>query len=135
MEVSVHIALGYELFGKNQFLEAIREFERAIKLNPRNSLAHYRLGEVFFEQANTQSAGNAFRDALNGELQPKWIEPMSHLHLGKIYDMLGERQRALAEYQRVINAKDNTFGAVDDADKYSKEPFAKKSTVMDKPER
>ncbi|MBI3939471.1 MAG: tetratricopeptide repeat protein [Acidobacteria bacterium] len=135
MEVAVHIALGYELFHKNQFLEAIREYERAIKLNPRSSLAHYRLGEVFFEQANTQSGGNAFRDALNGDLQPKWVESMSHLHLGKIYDMLGERQRALAEYQRVINAKDNTFGAVDDADKYSKGPFTKKSTVMDRPER
>lgn len=135
MEVSVHIALGYELFGKNQFLEAIREYERAIKLNPRNSLAHYRMGEVFFEQANTQSAGNAFRDALNGDLQPKWVESMSHLHLGKIYDMLGERQRALAEYQRVINAKDNTLGAVDEADRYSKDAFAKKSTVMDKPDR
>ncbi|HEY3128925.1 MAG TPA: tetratricopeptide repeat protein [Acidobacteriota bacterium] len=134
MEVAVHIALGYELFQKNQFLEAIREYERAIKLNPRSSLAHYRLGEVFFEQANTQSAGNAFRDALNGDLQPKWVESMSHLDLGKIFDMLGERQRALAEYQKVLNAKDNTFGAVDEADRYSKEAFTKKSTIMDKPD-
>jgi tetratricopeptide (TPR) repeat protein len=134
MEVSVHIALGYELFQKNQFLESIREYERAIKLHPRSSLAHFRLGEVFFEQLNTQSAGNAFRDALNGDLQPKWTEPLSHLYLGKIFDILGERERALAEYQKVINAKDNTLGAVDQAEKYSKEPFTKKSTIMDKPE-
>ncbi|MBI4456269.1 MAG: tetratricopeptide repeat protein [Acidobacteria bacterium] len=134
MEVAVHVALGYELFQKNQFLEAIREYERAIKLNPRSSLAHYRLGEVFFEQANTQSAGNSFRDALNGDLQPKWVEPTSHLQLGKIFDMLGERQRALAEYQKVINAKDNTFNAVEEAEKYSREPFTKKSTIMDKPD-
>ncbi len=134
MEVAVHIAIGYELFQKNQFLEAIREYERAVKLNPRGSLAHFRLGEVYFEQANTQSAGNSFRDALNGDLQPKWVESMSRLYLGKIFDMLGERQRALAEYQKVLNAKDNTFGAVDEADKYSKEPFTKKTTIMDKPD-
>ncbi|MBI2821646.1 MAG: tetratricopeptide repeat protein, partial [Acidobacteria bacterium] len=135
MELAVHIALGYELFQKNQFLEAVREYERATRLNPRSSLAHYRLGEVFFEQANTQSASNAFRDALNGDLQPQWVEPMSRLHLGKIFDILGERQRALAEYQKVINAKDNTFSAVEEAEKYSREPFTKKSTVMDGPER
>ncbi|HEY2934461.1 MAG TPA: tetratricopeptide repeat protein [Acidobacteriota bacterium] len=135
MEVSVHIALGYEFFQRNQFLEAIREYERATKLNPRSSMAHYRLGEVFFEQFNTNSAGQAFRDALNGDLQPKWVEPLSRLHLGMIFDMLNERQRALAEYQKVINAKDNSFGAVDQAEQYSKEPFTKKTTIMDKEDK
>ena len=37
-----------------------------------SSLAHYRMAEVYFLQQNWQSAANEFREALNGDLEPKW---------------------------------------------------------------
>ena len=57
--------------GKGQFVEAIRAYENALKLNPRRSLRHFRLAEVFFEQFNLQAAANSFRDALNGDKDPE----------------------------------------------------------------
>ena len=48
MRILVHIALGEEHRGLGDFVGAIREYEKASKLNPRSSLAHYRLGAVFF---------------------------------------------------------------------------------------
>jgi hypothetical protein len=32
------------------------------------------MGEIHFQQGNFQSAANEFREALNGDLQPPWIE-------------------------------------------------------------
>lgn len=129
-QVAVHIALGDELRRKAEFGEAIRFYEKAKGLNPRSSLAHYRLGELFFEQHNYSSAANSFRDALNGDLKPDWVETWTHIYLGKIFDVLGERQRAMAEYQKAINTKIDYNGAQEEAAKYLKEPYSKPRSVI-----
>src|SRR5580658_2139826 len=67
--------------------------------NPRSSLAHYRLSEAYLQQKNYQSAANEFREALNGDLDPAWIEASSHLQLGKIFDASGQHDRALNEFR------------------------------------
>ncbi len=51
-----------------------------------------------FYQKNYQAAANAFRSALGGDLDPKWVEVWSHIYIGKIYDLLGQRERAVNEY-------------------------------------
>jgi len=43
-------------------------------VNRYSSLAHFRIAEVFFLQRNYQAAANEFREALNGDLEPKWTE-------------------------------------------------------------
>lgn len=129
-QVAVQVALGEEFREKGEFAEAIRSFEKARTLNPRSSLAHYRLGELFFEQHNYSSSANSFRESLNGDLKPEWVQTWTHIHLGKIYDILGERQRAMAEYQKAINTKVDYNGALAEAEKYLKEPFSKPRTVI-----
>jgi len=57
-------------------------------------------------------------------LDPKWIEVWSHLELGKIFDVSGQRDRALNEYQRALQTNDNTQGALDEANRYIQKPFA-----------
>ena len=69
-------------------------------MNRNSSLAHYRIAEVFFLQNNYQSAANEFREALNGDLEPKWTEVWSHINLGKIFDITGQRERAVNEYKQ-----------------------------------
>lgn len=125
LKVSVHIAKGRRLFERGEFVEAIREFNEAIRLDPRSSLAHFYLAETFYEQWNNQAAANSFRDALNGDLKPKWVEVWSYIYLGKIFDILGQRERARAEYNKAINTKDDTFGAQAEAQKYLNQPFAR----------
>ena len=124
MRIAVHVALGEEYQELKEFLPAIREYEKATQLNPRTSIAHYRLGEVFFEQRNLSTAANSFRDALNGDRKPDWVETWIHIYLGKIYDVLGQRQRALAEYQKAFNTKVDYNGAQAEAQKYLKETYS-----------
>jgi tetratricopeptide (TPR) repeat protein len=128
LRVASAIAKGDELRRLGEPTEAIAEFQKAIELNKRSSLAFYRIGESFFEQRSYNSAANSFREALNGDLDPRWIEVWCHLNLGKIYDVLGQRERALAEYQKASDTNDNTQGAQELAQKYIQEPFKYEGT-------
>ncbi len=128
--IGVQVALGDDYRRKGEFTSAIRAYEKAKGIDLRSSVAHFRLGEVFFEQHNYSSAANSFRDALNGDLKPEWVETWIHIYLGKIYDVLGERQRALAEYQKAINSKIDYKGAQGEARKYKKTPYSKPDSVL-----
>lgn len=130
MQVAVHVSLGEEYKQKGEFVSALEEFERAISLDARNSLAHFRRAEVYFEQHSYSNAADSFREALNGDLSPDWVETWSHIYMGKIYDILGQRQRALAEYQKAINSGVDFNGAQAEAQKYKEEPFTKPSEVI-----
>lgn len=130
LQTSVKLSLGNDLKAKGDFVGAIRAYEAALKLDPRRSLAHFRLAEVFYEQFNLQSSANSFRDALNGDKEPKWIEVWCYIYLGKIYDILGQRQRAMAEYTKAINTKDDTNGAQAEANKWLAVPFTRERTTI-----
>ena len=66
-------------------------------------------------QRNYQSAANSFRDALRGDGDPKWTEVWSHIHLGYIFDVTGQRDRAVNEYRLAVQTNDNTQGAINEA--------------------
>ncbi|HSR70633.1 MAG TPA: M1 family aminopeptidase [Acidobacteriota bacterium] len=127
----VHIALGDEFLRQGEFVAAIAEYERAKAEDPRSSLVHHRLGEVYFRQQSYNLAANSFRDALNGDLEPEWVETWTHIYLGKIYDVLGQRQRALAEYQKAVNSGIDYRGAQAEAQKYIKSPYSKPSNFIE----
>jgi tetratricopeptide (TPR) repeat protein len=130
MRVAVHVALGEEYRATGDYVTAIREYEKAKQLNPRSSLTHFRLGEVFFEQQNLSTAANSFRDTLNGDLSPEWIETWAHIYLGKIYDILGQRQRAMAEYQKAINTRSDYNGAQAEAQQHLGKAFTKPQILL-----
>jgi aminopeptidase N len=130
MRVSVAIAIGDEYREAAEFVSALEEYDKAARLNPRSSLAHFRLGQTFFEQHSYSNSANSMRDSLNGDLKPEWVETWAHIFLGKIYDILGQRQRARAEYQKAINTGNDYDGAQAEAAKYLDEPFNKPSAVL-----
>ena len=117
------IAKGDELRRMGEYTAAIKQYQEAIGLKKRSSLAFFRIGEVFLEQRSTQSAANSFREALNGDLDPQWIEVWCYVNLGKIFDMAGQRDRALNEYQKALDTNDNTQGAQQVAQKHIEEPY------------
>lgn len=126
VRVAVAIRRGEQFAELGEFGDALKEYQRALDVNRTSSLAHYRVGEVFFLQNNYQSAANEFREALNGDLEPKWTEVWSRINLGKIFDITGQRERAVNEYNLAIRTKDNTQGAQEEAAKYLKQPFERK---------
>lgn len=129
MRVAVAIRRGEQFAEMSEFNEALKEYQKALEVNRNNSLAHYRIAETFFLQNNFQAAANEFREALNGDLEPKWTEVWAHINLGKIFDVTGQRERALNEYELAMRTKDNTQGALEEAAKYRKQPFERPKRV------
>lgn len=98
-------------FGQDSPAEAELRLRKELERNPRNSLAHFRLGELLSEQRNFQSAANEFREALNGDTHPQWIDTWAHINLGEIFDTTNQRDRAVRQYQLAAATSDNTGGA------------------------
>jgi hypothetical protein len=128
VRVAVAIRKGEQLAEVSEFAEALKEYQKALEVNRNSSLAHYRVAEVFFLQNSYQSAANEFREVLNGDLEPKWTEVWAHINLGKIFDVTGQRERAVSEYNQAIRTKDNTQGALEEAAKYVREPYKRQVT-------
>ena len=105
------VARGESLAQLGKYFEAIQEYQKALDVQPTYSLAHFRMGEAMFYQKNYQAAANAFRSALGGDGNPKWTEVWGHIYIGKIYDLLGQRERAVNEYSLAQHTRDDTAGA------------------------
>ncbi len=128
MQVRVSILRGQQLVAEGDTSGALAEYQKALTANPNSSLASYRIGEVLFNQKNYQAAANAYRDALRGDDEPKWTEVWSHIALGKIFDVTGQRDRAVNEYRQAVQTNDNTQGAVNEARKYLQQPYKRPDT-------
>ena len=126
LRVRASIARGEGLVAQGKFYDAIQEYQHALDLQPNNSLAHFRLAEAMFYQKNYQAAANAFRSALDGDLGAdyRWVEVWSHIYIGKIYDLTGQRERAVNEYSKAQHLKDDTGGAQAEAERYLKKPYS-----------
>jgi aminopeptidase N len=120
------IARGEDLAESGRFYDAVAQYQRALSIQPGRPLANFRMGEAFFYQKNYQAAANAFREALQTVPEPseKWTEVWSHIYLGKIFDMLVQRERAVNEYSKAKQTNDNTGGAQEVAEGYLKKAYS-----------
>jgi tetratricopeptide (TPR) repeat protein len=123
LAVRVAVLRGQQLVAQGDLNGALAEYQKALDSNKASSLAAYRIGEVFFMQRNYQSAANSFRDALRGDADPRWTEVWSHIHLGYIFDVTGQRERAVNEYRLAVQTNDNTQGAVNEARARMQTPY------------
>ncbi len=123
MQVRVSILKGQQLVAQGDLSAALGEYQKALTANSSSSLASYRIGEVLFTQRNYQASANAYRDALRGDDDPRWTEVWSHIQLGKIFDLTGQRDRAVNEYRQAVQTNDNTQGALNEARAYLKGPY------------
>jgi aminopeptidase N len=128
LEVRVAILRGQQLAAQGDNGGALAEYQKALKANPQSSLASYRIGELLFSMRNYQASVNAYRDALNGDGEPKWTEVWSHIAVGKIFDLTGQRDRAIQEYRQAVQTNDNTAGALNEARHWIQSPFKRPDT-------
>lgn len=123
LKLRASIVRGQGLTQQGDLAGALSEFNKALEASKNSSLAHYRIAEVFYVQKNYQASANAYRESLNGDGEPRWTEVWSHLQLGKIFDVTGQRERAVNEYRQAIQTNDNTQGALEEARRYMQKPF------------
>jgi TonB family protein len=88
-----------------------QSYREELQQTPGSALAHFRLGESFFEDRNFQAAANEFRAALSGDPHPNWIDAWAHIDLAEIFDATRQRDRAIREYQAAVGTRDDTGGA------------------------
>jgi aminopeptidase N len=120
------IARGESLAGLGRYYDAVQQYQKALEQDRQNALADFRMGEAFFYQRNYAASAQSFRDALDGatDLTTKWTEVWSHIYLGRIYDIQGDRTRAVNEYSKAKQTADDTGGAQAEAEKSLKKAYS-----------
>jgi tetratricopeptide (TPR) repeat protein len=130
------IARGEDLAQQGKFYDAVVQYQKALSIQPGRPLANFRMGEAFFYQKNYQAAANSFRESLQSVPEPseKWTEVWSHIYLGEIFDILGQRERAVNEYSKAKQTNDNTGGAQGRAEALLKKAYSEGGgTILDTP--
>jgi tetratricopeptide (TPR) repeat protein len=125
LQVRVHILKGQQLAALRDLAGALAEYQKALEINAQSSLVNFRIGEVLFSQRNYQASVNAYRDALRGDGEPRWTEVWSHIQIGKIFDITGQRDRAVNEYRLAVQTGDNSQGAVNEARQGLQKPYTR----------
>ena len=128
LQVRIAILKGQQLVAQGDLIGALAQYQKALEANQQSSLANYRIGEVLFTQKNYQSAINSYRDALRGDDEPRWTEVWSHIEIGKIFDLTGQRDRAVQEYRLAVQTNDNTQGALNEARQYLQKPYIRQES-------
>lgn len=123
VKLRASILRGQALQQQGDLAGALTEFNKALDQDKNSSLAYYRIAEIFYQQRNYQSSANSYRSSLDGDGDPRWTEVWSHIQLGKIFDITGQRERAINEYRQAIQTNDDTFGALEEARKFLQKPF------------
>lgn len=130
IRVSVVVRRGIQHFQREEYAEAEEQFRSALKLNPRSSWAWYNIGLLYMEQRNWQKARDAFTEAVNGDLEPSWLEVWSYIKRGNAWDAEDNRDRAVAEYNKAKETGGNYNGAQQAVDKYLGQPYKKERAAQ-----
>lgn len=78
--------------------KAYVEFQKAVKINPKNKNAHYGLGHLHFQGGNYKDAILSFKKAISIDTQ--YAE--AHNYLGTVYKVEGKLDEAIIEYKEAI---------------------------------
>ncbi|MCX7770501.1 MAG: M48 family metalloprotease [Proteobacteria bacterium] len=96
-------AMGFFRYSQKSYFDAIRQFEKAIKLYPNDMVSHYFAGLSNYEAGNYRRAKDYFIAFAN--VFPKHEEVYGYL--GFCYEKLGDIQMAYKAYSQQININPN----------------------------
>jgi len=128
LRVSIIARRGIEQMKEGIYAEAQQQFEAALKLDRSNSWVYYNLGLLYLEQRNWPQALDNLEASLIGNLKPSWIEVWAHIKRGNAYDAQGDRNRAVAEYNKALQVGIDYDNAQATAKKYLNSPYDPKAT-------
>jgi tetratricopeptide (TPR) repeat protein len=96
-------ATGSTFFREGKTVEAIKEFEGALEVNPRLVMAHINLIALYGQLNQPEKAEQHFKAAV--ELDPGWVE--SYFNWGFFLAQHGRKTEAVAQFQKVIEINPN----------------------------
>jgi tetratricopeptide (TPR) repeat protein len=95
-----HTDKGLNYFAQHKFEQALKEYDEAIKLDPKLAAAYNNMGSAYFALTRFTEAANAFKQAT--ELDPKYGQ--AHLNLALALLKLGREREARAAYAEAFRA-------------------------------
>lgn len=84
---------------------ALKNYQRALTINPDFAAAHERIGVIHQQQGNTMEAIASFSKAV--ELDPQSLE--AQLGLGNAYQQMGWAELAIAHFQKALELHPDRF--------------------------
>ncbi|NIO49753.1 MAG: hypothetical protein GTN73_10020 [Candidatus Aminicenantes bacterium] len=135
IRVWIYTSQARKLKREKKYNEARQLLERALAINPRCSWAAFVRADMAFDLEQYEFAVQCLIRALDGDMDfhmIPWSEPLMkqviYFLQGLSYDLLGQRQDAIACYKEVIAmGRDLQYSIYyDDAKKYKEKPYSKK---------
>jgi tetratricopeptide (TPR) repeat protein len=86
--------------GKGQFDDAVRDYQKALQLEPNNARVHYGMGKIYYNEKQLYHEAVAeYQKAI--ALEPAFLE--AHLSLAELYEEKGLYKEAIARYDHVLS--------------------------------
>ena len=98
-----HFNLGLLYYKNNKPLEALKEYRKALKLDPSNFQAHNNLGMIYKELGRLPDAVRHYQMAIS--VHPKYEK--AHHNLAVAYYLQGHDEKATLELKRAIDCNPN----------------------------
>lgn len=115
---------------------AAATFARVLQLDPKNTRAEYGLAVAAVLNGEGERAHQLFEQVVNTPSADPSVLAWSHIYLGRMNDVAGRRQEALAQYRAVLAVAGAPPATRAAAEQGIKEPFApEKSDVGASPRR
>jgi tetratricopeptide (TPR) repeat protein len=98
-----YIARGKRYYDNDDFDNAIRDFDNAIRLDPNDASAYYYRGEVYRLKGQYDAAIRDFSEAT-------WLNPnydLAYASMGQSYRQLGQRDQAIRNLEKAISLNPN----------------------------
>ncbi len=105
-EIEDHIMSGNKFVQDKKYQEAVREYETAVKIDPKNATANLLLGLAL---ANTQDLDRAAQySTISVQLSPTYA---GYYNLGLIYANQGKFDLAVEAYEKAVQLNDKSYQA------------------------
>ena len=101
--------LGRAKYNENRFDEAIRAFEQALKLDPKNVRAEDNMGLAFEGLGRNDEARSAYRDAIDWQTGARQTYPDPYINLGAILVTEGQPNQALIYLSKALQIAPNDY--------------------------
>ncbi len=97
---SKYIENGIALHDEGQYLEAIKQYEKALKINKKSTLVHAEIAYSYVELGDSKAALRHVNKAFKGDASDKY--PMIYVMKGNVLDDLGKFKQAVKAYKQGI---------------------------------
>ncbi len=99
LQARAHVNYGIELKKQGHLRAAVREYQMALRLDPRNTWAYNNLGNIYFDQGQYDAARKAYERAV--EIAPGNINAC--LNLGHLLVAMGDPEGAAALLEKAVS--------------------------------